>query len=149
MRNDHAMYWIAAAPTDLDAIATDMIRLLAHRRKVLLYGEMGAGKTTFTKVFCRLLGIKDATSSPTFSIINEYEFTDEQGETALFHHLDLYRLKSTQEALDIGIEDVLYDPWYCMIEWPQVIESILPADYAVIRIELLEDGGRGLSLRFG
>ena len=136
------MYWIAATLADLDQIATEMIRLLAHRRKILLYGEMGAGKTTFTKVFCRLLGVHDATSSPTFSIINEYEFTDQHGNTALFHHLDLYRLKSAQEALDIGIEDVLYDPWFCMIEWPQVIESILPPDYAVIRIELLEEEKR-------
>jgi tRNA threonylcarbamoyladenosine biosynthesis protein TsaE len=146
---DEPMYWTVAAPTDLDPIATEMIRILAHRRKVLLYGEMGAGKTTFTKVFCRLLGVHHATSSPTFSIINAYEFTDQQGDIALFHHLDLYRLKSTQEALDIGIEDVLYDPWYCMIEWPQVIESILPPEYAVIRIELLEDGKRGLGLWVG
>jgi tRNA threonylcarbamoyladenosine biosynthesis protein TsaE len=140
------MHWIAAAPTDLDQIATEMIRLLEHRRKILLYGEMGAGKTTFTKVFCRLLGVHDATSSPTFSIINEYEFTDQHGNTALFHHLDLYRLKSAQEALDIGIEDVLYDPWFCMIEWPQIIESILPPDYAVIRIELLGDEKRSFEL---
>jgi tRNA threonylcarbamoyladenosine biosynthesis protein TsaE len=140
------MYWIAATLADLDQIAAEMIRLLAHRRKILLYGEMGAGKTTFTKVFCRLLGVKDATSSPTFSIINEYEFADQHSNTALFHHLDLYRLKSAQEALDIGIEDVLYDPWFCMIEWPQVIERILPLDYAVIRIELLEDGKRSFRL---
>lgn len=111
---------------------------LAGRRKIALYGEMGAGKTTFTGAFCRQLGVSTTTASPTFSLINEYAYPDAQGQTALIHHLDLYRLKSAQEAFDIGIEEILDDPWYCLIEWPQLVEALLPPDAAKIEIEILD-----------
>ncbi len=138
--------WIANSIQDLPSIARAVMEALGHRRKMAVLGDMGAGKTTFTKAFCAELGIDDPTSSPTFSIINEYAYTDANGTEALLHHLDLYRLKSLEEAIDIGVEDVLYDPWYCIIEWPQIIEPILPEDTAVLRIELMDDGSRHFSL---
>lgn len=88
-----------------------------------LSGELGAGKTTFVSEFCRQLGIKDAISSPTFSIVNEYRLV--QGPV---FHIDCYRLKNIEEALDIGIEDYLEQATYCFIEWPNVIAELLPAD---------------------
>lgn len=127
--------------------------LLAHangKRKIMLYGDMGAGKTTFTKVFCQHFGVDSATSSPTFSLVNEYFYTDTDGTSRttreggqnVIHHLDLYRLKNVEEALDIGIEDYLYDENYCLIEWPHIIEPIMPEDVLKISIELIENSMR-------
>ena len=115
---------------------------LRGRRKVAVYGEMGAGKTTLIKAFCAHLGVEENTSSPTYSLVNEYAYPDENGGQALFHHLDLYRLRSTQEALDIGIEELLDDPWYCFIEWPELIEPLLPTDTAKIVIEVTGENSR-------
>ena len=114
-----------------------LIHALAGRRKIALYGDMGAGKTTLVKAFCQYLGVTENTASPTFSLINQYRYTLDNGSTALFHHLDLYRLRSIHEAFDIGIEDLLYDPWYCWIEWPQLVESLLPPDTVKIRLEVI------------
>ncbi len=141
------MTWTARSTADLPHIAQSIMAHLGERRKVALLGDMGAGKTTFVRAICALLGVLDAAaSSPTFSLINQYAFTDKDGQPALLHHLDLYRLKSLDEALDIGIEEVLYDPWFCFIEWPQVIEAILPDDAAVLRISLGKDFERVLEL---
>lgn len=122
----------------LEAAMPQVFEALAGRRKIALYGEMGAGKTTFTALFCKHLGVQDSTASPTFSLINEYAYRDPQGRTALVHHLDLYRLKSAQEAFDIGIEEILDDPWYCLIEWPQLVAPLLPPGKAKIEIEILD-----------
>ena len=127
---------------ELDACIPQVLAALAGRRKIALYGEMGAGKTTFVKAFCRQLGVKETTASPTFSLVNQYSYTEKDGSTALVYHLDLYRLKSLQEALDIGIEDLLYDPWYCIIEWPQLAEPLLPEDAAKIQIEITGETAR-------
>ena len=119
--------------------------LLAHaegKRKIMLYGDMGAGKTTFTKVFCQHFGVDGATSSPTFSLVNEYFYADNEGQQKVIHHLDLYRLKNVEEAMDIGIEDYLYDENYCLIEWPHIIEPIMPEDVLKISIELIENSMR-------
>lgn len=115
---------------------------LAGRRKIALYGDMGAGKTTFVNAFCRYLGVRGNTASPTFSLVNQYRYALPDGSEALFHHLDLYRLRSVQEALDIGLEDLLYDPWYCMIEWPQLAEPLLPENSAKIQIEITGESSR-------
>jgi tRNA threonylcarbamoyladenosine biosynthesis protein TsaE len=114
------------------------------KRKFMLYGEMGAGKTTFTKVFCQYFGVDSDTSSPTFSLVNEYFYGDKEteGPQKTIHHLDLYRLKNVEEAMDMGIEDYLYDDNYCLIEWPQIIESIMPEDVLKISIELMGDSTR-------
>jgi tRNA threonylcarbamoyladenosine biosynthesis protein TsaE len=104
------------------------------RKKIMLYGEMGDGKTTFTKALCTYLGVENTTSSPTFSLVNEYTYLD-NGVKKLIRHIDLYRLKTLDEALDIGIEDYLYDDNYCLIEWPQLIENIFPDNVLKIQIK--------------
>ena len=121
---------------ELDTAIPLVLEALAGRRKIALYGEMGAGKTTFVKAFCRHLGVRENTASPTFSLINEYSYIGKDGAKLLFYHLDLYRLKSLQEALDIGIEDLLHDPSYCVIEWPQLAEPLFSDDSAKIQIEI-------------
>lgn len=130
----------------LDEALPTLAAALGTRRKIALYGDLGAGKTTLVQAFCRWLGAADTASSPTFSLVNEYGYRDAEGNPARIHHLDLYRLKNLEEALDIGIEEILYDPWYCFIEWPQVIEPILPDDTAKIQLDLLSGTDRRLLL---
>lgn len=129
-------------PAELTTVIPAILEVLADRRKIALYGEMGAGKTTFVKAFCQYLGVKSHTSSPTFSLVNQYHYTLGDGSKAFFHHLDLYRLKNASEAFDIGLEDLLYDPWYCVIEWPEIVESLLPEHTAKINIEITGETSR-------
>lgn len=133
-------------PEALPALIPQILEGLGHRKKIALYGEMGAGKTTFVRAFTAHLGIEGHASSPTFSLINPYRYRDTAGREAIFYHLDLYRLKSVQEALDIGIEDLLYDSSYCVIEWPQLIEALLPEDAAKIEIEITGENSRKMLL---
>jgi tRNA threonylcarbamoyladenosine biosynthesis protein TsaE len=139
--------WLVSSTDELPTVAKALIDALGNKRKIALYGEMGAGKTTFVKAFCQVLGVQTATASPTFSLINEYTYFTPDGARAYMHHLDLYRLKSPQEAFDIGIEDVLYDAGYCLIEWPQVVESMLPGDHAVIEIDIIDEHTRKITLK--
>ena len=115
----------------------------AKPNKVILFsGEMGAGKTTFIKQLCKTLGVTEATSSPTFSLVNEYETTDNQ----IVYHFDFYRLKKETEALDMGVDDYLYSGNWCFIEWAENISSLIPEAHSTISIEVLEDGKRLLKL---
>lgn len=117
--------------------------LAAQPHKVLLFnGEMGVGKTTFIKAFARQLGVKDATSSPTFSLVNEYQTADNQ----YMYHFDVYRLKSESEALDMGIDEYLYSGNWCCIEWAEKIPNLIPIEHSVIEIKTLSDGSRELTL---
>jgi tRNA threonylcarbamoyladenosine biosynthesis protein TsaE len=134
MQNQFTLYAI----NDLSEAVKWVLEKAQGRHKIMLYGNMGAGKTTFTKAFCLHFGVKDSTSSPTFSLVNEYSY-EEKGVKKMIHHLDLYRLKSIDEALDIGIEDYLYDSHYCLIEWAQIIEPILPEDVLKIGFEISEN----------
>jgi tRNA threonylcarbamoyladenosine biosynthesis protein TsaE len=127
---------------ELDSCIPEVLSALAGRRKIMLYGDMGAGKTTFVKALCRHLGVRETTASPTFSLINQYSYTEKDGSRALFHHLDLYRLKNVNEAFDIGIEDLLYDPWYCVVEWPQLVEGLFPDTAAKIHLEIRGETSR-------
>ena len=103
-------------------------------------GEIGAGKTTFIQVICRQLGVDEAeVVSPTFALINAY---DVAGSSRQIYHMDLYRLESLDEALQIGIEDYLYGGDYCLIEWPELIEALLPDDTVRIKLEILGDSSR-------
>jgi tRNA threonylcarbamoyladenosine biosynthesis protein TsaE len=130
---------------ELEKVAEELLFFAKGRKKIILYAEMGAGKTTFTKVFCKMMGVETETSSPTFSLVNEYYFeknNNNQVQKGLIRHLDLYRLKNLEEALDIGIEDFLYDESYVFIEWPDVILEILPEDIIEIKIEMLSPSSR-------
>ena len=109
---------------------------------ILFHGEMGVGKTTLIKQLCRNLGVTDATSSPTFSLVNEYETTADQ----LVYHFDFYRLNKETEGLDMGIDDYLYSGNWCFIEWAEKIPNLIPESHSVITISLLEDGSRTLEL---
>lgn len=117
--------------------------LLETKNKVILFhGKMGVGKTTLIKELTRELGVTDATSSPTFSLVNEYKSSN--GE--IIYHFDLYRLKSESEALDIGFDEYVYSGNRCFIEWPEKIPNLLPDHYTEIYIQLEQDGKRKLEL---
>lgn len=103
------------------------------------YGKMGAGKTTFVKAICEELGVGDVVNSPTFAIVNEYDSTVLGGP---IFHFDFYRIKRLEEAFDIGVDDYFYSGAPCFIEWPELIEDILPEDTVRITIEELPDGSR-------
>ncbi len=109
---------------------------------ILFHGEMGVGKTTLIKQLCKELGVLDATSSPTFSLVNEYETTTNQ----IVYHFDFYRLKNEMEALDMGADDYFYSENWCFIEWAEKIPNLIPEHHSVITIELLPDGKRNLKL---
>lgn len=111
--------------------------------KVILFnGEMGVGKTTFIKELAKVLGVKDATSSPTFSLVNEYQTVNNQ----LIYHFDVYRLKQESEALDMGIDEYLYSGNWCFIEWAEKIPNLIPPQHSVINIKLLSNNERELIL---
>ncbi|MDY0090061.1 MAG: tRNA (adenosine(37)-N6)-threonylcarbamoyltransferase complex ATPase subunit type 1 TsaE [Flavobacteriaceae bacterium] len=115
-----------------------------NSKKVILFnGEMGAGKTTFIKALAKEIGVSDVISSPTFSLINEYETTN--GEPV--YHFDFYRLKNESEALDFGVEDYLYSGNYCFLEWPEKIRNLIPEEHTNIEIRLLENGNRELEMK--
>lgn len=109
---------------------------------ILFHGEMGVGKTTLIKQLCQSLGVEEATSSPTFSLVNEYKTN--QNQTVF--HFDFYRLKIETEALDMGVEDYLYSDSWCFIEWAEKIPNLIPESHSTITIELLENGKRLLKL---
>ena len=106
------------------------------------YGKMGAGKTTFTKAVCEELGVTDTVASPTFAIVNEYR-SDTTGE--LIYHFDFYRIKKLDEVYDMGYEDYFYSGALCFIEWPELIEELLPEDAVKVTIIENEDGSRTVS----
>ncbi len=134
------MTYTAKSITDLAQIASTIKEELKY--KVICFeGEMGAGKTTFIKELVKVLGSHDDVTSPTFSLVNEYETTDNQK----IYHFDLYRLEDEEEALDIGIEDYLYSNYYCLIEWPNKITNFVPEEHHTITIEVV-DGIRQLTL---
>lgn len=109
---------------------------------ILFHGEMGAGKTTLIKQLCKNLGVKDATSSPTFSLVNEYQIDKNQ----YIYHFDCYRLKSEIEALDMGIDEYLYSGNWCFIEWAEKIENLIPEQHSILTIQILDNGNRELKL---
>jgi tRNA threonylcarbamoyladenosine biosynthesis protein TsaE len=126
---------------ELELVAQKVID--QHPSKVILFhGEMGVGKTTLIKQLCKTLGVTSTTSSPTFSLVNEYETIDNQ----VVYHFDFYRLKNEMEALDMGADDYFYSGNWCFIEWAEKIPSLIPDKHAVITIELVENGKRHLTL---
>ena len=127
---------------ELDRVARKIIA--QNPNKVILFnGEMGVGKTTLIKKLCSILGVEGATSSPTFSLVNEYKTIENQ----IVYHFDCYRLKSEIEALDMGIDEYLYSGNWCFIEWSEKIEALLPEVHSVVNIKLQSDGKRLLVLK--
>ena len=102
---------------------------------VAFYGSMGAGKTTFIKALCDVLGVEDVVDSPTFAIVNEY--TAASGEPV--YHFDFYRIKSVAEAYDFGYENYFYSGHLCLVEWPEMVEELLPDDALRVHIEVVSD----------
>jgi tRNA threonylcarbamoyladenosine biosynthesis protein TsaE len=127
--------------SELQKVAIALLDFAENKKKFILNAPMGAGKTTFVKAFCETMGVKDKTSSPTFSLVNEY-FYEKNEESGLIRHLDLYRLKNGEEALDIGVEDFLYDKNYLFVEWADVILELLPEDIVEISIEVISETER-------
>jgi tRNA threonylcarbamoyladenosine biosynthesis protein TsaE len=126
----------------LDAIheaAKQFIAAMGESTIFAFYGKMGAGKTTFVKAVCEELGVEDVINSPTFSIINEYRSS---GNGELIYHFDFYRIKKEEEAFDFGYEDYFFSGALCFIEWPELIEDLLPEDAVKVSIEEQEDGSR-------
>ncbi len=111
---------------------------IGESRVIAFYGAMGAGKTTFIKALCDVLGVEDDVNSPTFNIINEYRA--DNGDAV--YHFDFYRIEKVSEAMDIGFEEYVYSGDLCLIEWPQNIEQILPVDTLKVQISVLDDGCR-------
>lgn len=125
---------------EIDKVAQEVLH--QQPEKVILFnGQMGAGKTTFIKALSKALGVQNATSSPTFSLVNEYEIPN-----GLVYHFDVYRLKNETEALDFGIDDYLYSGHWCFIEWAEKIPNLIPEKHSVITIEILENGNRIITL---
>ena len=118
--------------------AKDFVAQMGDNKVFAFYGKMGAGKTTFIKAICEELGVEDVVNSPTFAIVNEY--TDGNGEPIF--HFDFYRIKKESEAYDIGFEEYVYSGHLCFMEWPELIEDLLPEDTVKVSIEELEDGTR-------
>lgn len=134
---------IIHSPENLRGIVKTLLEEQPQARVIALYGEIGAGKTALTQAFCLHLGVKEEVASPTFSIVNEYEYrSSDDGRAHPVYHMDLYRLKNIEEALQIGIEDYLYSGVYCLIEWPELIEALLPEDTVRIKMEIIGDSSR-------
>ena len=129
----------------LDEIGAAASQLMDQNpQKVILFnGEMGAGKTTFIKALAKKMGVNDATGSPTFSLVNEYKTADNE----VFYHFDVYRLKSENEAYDMGMDEYLYSGNWCFIEWAEKIPNLIPEAHSSVTIKALANGKRQLTFR--
>ena len=121
--------------------AKEFIKGMGDGKVFAFYGKMGAGKTTFIKALCEVLGVKDVITSPTFAIINEY--TD--GNNNPIYHFDFYRIKKLEEVYDMGYEDYFYSGNLCLLEWPELVEDVLPENVIKVTIEEQTDGSRLLT----
>lgn len=130
---------------NLDGIrdaARRFIETMGEHTIFAFYGKMGAGKTTFIKALCEELGVEDPVTSPTFALVNEYR----SATTAeLIYHFDFYRIKKLEEVYDLGYEDYFYSGALCLIEWPELVEDLLPGDAVRVRIDEELDGSRVLT----
>lgn len=120
--------------------AREFIQNIGEQKVFAFYGKMGAGKTTFVKAICEELGVQDVITSPTFAIVNEYEAHDQS-----IFHFDFYRIKRLEEVYDMGYEDYFYSGALCFIEWPELIEDLLPEDAVKVTITENADGTRSVT----
>ena len=123
----------------INEAAKQFVAQIGDHKVFAFYGSMGAGKTTFIKAVCEELGVEDVITSPTFAIINEYT-----GQEGTIYHFDFYRIKKLEEVYDMGYEDYFYSGALCFIEWPELIEEVLPEDAVKVSITEKEDGSRAI-----
>ena len=126
---------------NIQEAASAFIQQIGDHKVFAFYGSMGAGKTTFVKAICESLGVDDVITSPTFAIINEYHANDR-----IIYHFDFYRIKKLEEVYDMGYEDYFYSGSLCFIEWPELIEELLPEDAVKVSIKENPDGSRTVTL---
>jgi tRNA threonylcarbamoyladenosine biosynthesis protein TsaE len=127
---------------NLSEVATELISSTKNKT-LLFYGQMGVGKTTLIKEICKQLSVLDTISSPTFSLVNEYETSKNEK----VFHFDFYRIAQEEEALDMGIEEYFDNNDWCLIEWPENIENLLPLDAVEIHLSILEDQNRNIQIK--
>jgi tRNA threonylcarbamoyladenosine biosynthesis protein TsaE len=130
--------------------AREFINHIGNHKVFAFYGKMGAGKTTFIKAVCEELGVEDVITSPTFAIINEYSIGNHKVQNSKLKvqsifHFDFYRIRKLEEVYDMGYEDYFYSGALCLIEWPELIEEVLPEDAVKITITVLPDDSRSIS----
>lgn len=123
---------------DIDAAARLFVSAMGYNTVFAFYGSMGAGKTTFIKAICLAMGVRETVTSPTFAIVNEYGDAD----GCPVYHFDFYRIRKVSEAFDMGCEEYFNSGFPCFIEWPELIEDILPEDAVRIAMRVLPDGTR-------
>ena len=126
---------------DINQAARKFIELMGEHRLFAFYGGMGAGKTTFIKALCQELGVADNVSSPTFAIVNEYG-----SDIGPIYHFDFYRIKSPAEVMDLGFEDYAYSGNLCLMEWPELIEDLLPDNTVNVHIAETSNGMRTVTI---
>lgn len=127
-------------PDQLPGFAARLLESFPLSRRFLFFGELGSGKTTFIKTLCAELGVTDAVTSPTYSIVNEYE--SPKGKV---YHFDFYRLKDETEALDMGYEEYFYSGNYCLIEWPEKIANLWPPEFVKVDISVVNQNERRIT----
>ncbi|PWD99180.1 tRNA (adenosine(37)-N6)-threonylcarbamoyltransferase complex ATPase subunit type 1 TsaE [Marinilabilia rubra] len=135
--------FIIHSEKDVERVASEAVPFLKEHKVVAFYGDMGVGKTTFIKGVCKVLGVEDPVTSPSFAIVNEYEGNDNQ----VIFHFDFYRLKDVSEVFDMGYEDYFFSDHICLIEWPEKIASVLPDDRLDAYLSENEDGSRNLKIK--
>ena len=136
-----SLKFIIRKEEELYAVAK-MILEKYNSKIFLFYGEMGVGKTSFIKKFCKELRVSDIVSSPTFSIVNQYSNVNDE----IIYHFDFYRTEKKEEVFDIGYEEYLFSSSYCFIEWPEKIEDLLPTNYLKINMKL-DDNNRIINIQ--
>lgn len=134
------LYLVINNIEELADVSTQLINTFPNSTFFAFYGEMGAGKTTFIKQFCKTLGVTETVSSPTYSIVNEYDLPNEKK----VFHFDFYRIKNINEAFDMGAEEYFYSKNYCLVEWPQKIAELLPSNLVKVTIAAMPNGQRVL-----
>ena len=128
---------------ELDKAAGELAEAIGNRKVIAFHGEMGAGKTTLIGALCRALGVEDDVASPTFSIVNEYRDRHDNP----IYHFDFYRIESLGEAVDAGTEDYFASGDLCLMEWPELIEPLLPEDTVDVTIRVNNDDSRTITVR--
>lgn len=129
--------------SDIDTAAKMFVEKFGNKKIFAFYGEMGAGKTTFIKAVCKSMGVTETITSPTFSLVNEYE-TD-NGMT--IYHFDFYRIGNIEEVYDFGYEDYFFSDKMCFIEWPELVETLLPEDVVEVKISVDDNEQRLISVQ--